>query len=153
MKPIEFKGQNVIYAKNQPEYLPLPAYVNDNETVSCWEFTQDEKIAIANGSPLWIWQMNFKKPLQPIMPTFEHPFGEPIVLESVTCDIFHTTNTVFDFWDRVKILFGKRVKIESTITVNAMCNVIKSEAKTIVFPFIKPRIGSVELESPTHSKS
>ena len=25
MKPIEFKDQNVVYAKDQPEYLPLPA--------------------------------------------------------------------------------------------------------------------------------
>jgi hypothetical protein len=26
MKPIEFKGQNTVYAKDQKEYLPLPAF-------------------------------------------------------------------------------------------------------------------------------
>jgi hypothetical protein len=27
MTPVEFKGQNAIFAKDQPEYLPLPALI------------------------------------------------------------------------------------------------------------------------------
>jgi len=36
MKLIKFKGQNCTFAENQPEYIPLPAY-RDNEgiIISC----------------------------------------------------------------------------------------------------------------------
>lgn len=29
MKPIEFNEQNAVYAKDQPEYTPLPVFKND----------------------------------------------------------------------------------------------------------------------------
>lgn len=74
MEPIKFKHHNVIYAENQPEYLPLPAFRNDTETISCWRLTFKERIKILLGRPLWLRQMNFNQPLQPIMPTLECPF-------------------------------------------------------------------------------
>ena len=39
MKPVEFKHQNVVFAKDQPEYQPLPALRLDTpegEVISCW---------------------------------------------------------------------------------------------------------------------
>ncbi len=33
MKPIEFEEQNCIYAKDQPEYLPLPAHKTEDGRV------------------------------------------------------------------------------------------------------------------------
>ena len=43
MKPIKFKGQNVIFAKDQPEYIPLPALkMPDGEIITCWELSDEE---------------------------------------------------------------------------------------------------------------
>lgn len=36
MTPIEFPEQTIVWAKNQPPYLPLPAFTNERETISCW---------------------------------------------------------------------------------------------------------------------
>lgn len=46
MKPIEFPEQNVVFAKDQPEYLPLPAFRNSGgmgEVVSCWKLSWSEQ--------------------------------------------------------------------------------------------------------------
>lgn len=54
--------------------------------------------------------------------------------------IHHSTNTVFSFMDRIKILFGKRVYIESEIYCNnEMVNVVGSEAKTFVSRWFVPK--------------
>ena len=42
MKPVEFKEQNVVYAKGQRPYLPLPAYTSAGElgmVTACWKLT------------------------------------------------------------------------------------------------------------------
>lgn len=32
MKPLEFKEQNIIFAKDQPEYIPLPELAGEQNT-------------------------------------------------------------------------------------------------------------------------
>lgn len=153
MKPIEFTNQNIVFAKDQPEYQPLPAYTDERETISKWEFTPQERKEIARGANLWLRQCNFGQALQPQLPTLGHPFLDfPDELPEIKFDVHHTTITHFTFWDRVKILFGKQLKIESTITVDAVCDVLGSSAKTTVPPFIKPKIGGVGMVAPTHHK-
>ena len=40
MKPIKFKGYNIIYAKDQLDYVPLPAYrTKEGIVTSCWYFS------------------------------------------------------------------------------------------------------------------
>ena len=69
MKPIKFKGYNVVYAENQPEYIPLPVYKDSEGTVtSCWKFTLLERLKILFGSRLYWTQMTFNQPLQPVLP-------------------------------------------------------------------------------------
>jgi len=42
MKPIEFQEQNVVYAKDQPEYLPLPGLKNElGDLITCWELSDE----------------------------------------------------------------------------------------------------------------
>lgn len=68
MKPIEFKGQNVVFAKDQPEYHPLPAFRADTpqgEVVSCWQLTFMERLRILFTGKLWVSLMTFNKPLTP----------------------------------------------------------------------------------------
>lgn len=55
-------------------------------------------------------------------------------------EIIHTTYTVFGFWDRIKILFGKQVTTQSSIYAQEpVVSCMGSEARTTVAPFIKPK--------------
>ena len=54
MKPIEFSEQNCIYAKDQPEYLPLPVHKTpDGEVVSCWSLTWTERLKVLFRGHIW----------------------------------------------------------------------------------------------------
>ena len=74
MEPVEFEQQNTVYAKDQPEFLPLPAYVNAEETISCWKLTPDEIKKISETGILWLRQVNFGRPLQAQAPTVDTPW-------------------------------------------------------------------------------
>jgi hypothetical protein len=82
MKPIKFKEHNKVYAKNQPQYLQLPVY-EDNEqggrVFHCWQFTLWERIKILFIGKLWISIRNFKQPLQPIAPFVYNPFRKKLL--------------------------------------------------------------------------
>jgi hypothetical protein len=74
MKPIEFKGFNVTFAKNQSEYLPLPAFKSDSgEVVSCWSLNLRERIKMAFTGKLWLHMLTFNHPLQPQRPSVDCP--------------------------------------------------------------------------------
>lgn len=74
MTPIEFPEQTMVWAKNQPPYLPLPAYTNERETISRWRLTWRERLVVLWRGDLWLRQMNFGGPLQPQAPSVESPF-------------------------------------------------------------------------------
>jgi hypothetical protein len=74
VKPIEFAEQTQVWAKNQPPYLPLPAYTNERETISLWALTWRERLRVLFTGRLWLRQLNFGGPLQPQAPTTENPF-------------------------------------------------------------------------------
>jgi len=68
MKPIKFKEHNCVYAKDQPEYLPLPAYkVNDErgEVIFCMHLSFKERFKILFTGRLWCSLLTFNKPLTP----------------------------------------------------------------------------------------
>lgn len=95
MKPIEFPGQSIIFAKDQPQYQPLPALVFTNAlgakkcsfqpmmvdvnldwqkddptgvVISCWELTDEEIENLVKSKRLYISQMTFCRGLSPILP-------------------------------------------------------------------------------------
>jgi hypothetical protein len=74
MTPVEFPEQTTVWAKDQPPYLPLPAYTNDIETVSCWRLTWRERLTLLVRGRLWLRQMNAGAPLQPQKPSVESPW-------------------------------------------------------------------------------
>lgn len=66
MKATNFPEVNITYAKDQPEYLPLPTYKNEEGIVtSCYELTWSERFAILFGAKVWLQLLTFNKPLQP----------------------------------------------------------------------------------------
>ena len=68
MKPVEFKHQNIVFAKDQPEYQPLPALRLDSpngEIISCWKLSFKERVKIMFTGRVWVSLMSFNKPLTP----------------------------------------------------------------------------------------
>ena len=68
MKAVEFKHHNIVFAKDQPEYLPLPALKIDSpqgEIVSCWKLSFKERIKVLFLGNVWLSLMMFNKPLTP----------------------------------------------------------------------------------------
>jgi hypothetical protein len=74
VKPIEFPQQTQVWAKDQPPYLPLPAYVDLEESVSLWTLTWRERLLLLFRGRLWLRQCNFGRPLQPVSMTVDDPF-------------------------------------------------------------------------------
>lgn len=75
MKPIEFPEQTHVWAKDQKPYLPLPAFSNDTETISCWALTWRERWLLLWNGRLWLRQLNFGEKLQAQAPCVDSPFA------------------------------------------------------------------------------
>ena len=74
MKPIEFPEQNCVYAKDQPEYLPLPVHkTEDGMVISCWALTWRERFTVLFSGRLWHQVLTFNQPLQPQLLTVKKP--------------------------------------------------------------------------------
>ena len=56
MIPTEFPEQNIIWAKDQSEYLPLPAITDDTYTVTCWALSWRERLRMLWFGRLWLVQ-------------------------------------------------------------------------------------------------
>lgn len=57
----------VIYAKDQPEYISLPAWKGpDGKRVTRWKLTFRERIEVLLGGSIWLTILTFKSPLQPV---------------------------------------------------------------------------------------
>lgn len=68
MIPIEFKDQNTVYAKDQPEYMPLPALklnTPQGEVISCWKMSVLDRVKVLFTGKIWVSLMSFNKPLTP----------------------------------------------------------------------------------------
>lgn len=68
MIPIKFPEHNVIYAENQPEYQPLPAFRDSGphgEVISCWQLSFKERLRILFTGKLWVSLWSFNQPLTP----------------------------------------------------------------------------------------
>ena len=69
MQLIEFPEQTVIIAKDQPEYLPLPAHQFKDDPQGriafCWSLTWRERFKVLYTGILWHEVLTFYQPLQP----------------------------------------------------------------------------------------
>jgi hypothetical protein len=62
----ELGGVPVIFAKDQPEYLQLPARSDGHSVVTTWELTAAERVAILAGASIILQVSTFGQPLQPL---------------------------------------------------------------------------------------
>jgi hypothetical protein len=67
MKIKEFKEQNTVFAKNQPEYKPLPALKldGDGQVVTCWSLSAGERLRVLFTGKIWVSLLSFGNPLMP----------------------------------------------------------------------------------------
>ena len=64
----------VVYAKDQPEYLPLPARKDDNGViVTLWKLSWRERIQLLLAGKFYLTVMTFNQPLQPVSLTLDKP--------------------------------------------------------------------------------
>lgn len=74
MSITEFAEQTVTYAKDQPEYLPLPAFkASDGRVVCCWKLSIKERIRLLFRGLIWHQVLTFNQPLQPQKLTLDKP--------------------------------------------------------------------------------
>lgn len=82
MQPIEFPGSNVVFGKDQPEYKPLPALVIQDSlgsVITCWELTDEEIEELTRTKRLYLKQLTFGNPLQPLLPTVDLSDGIELI--------------------------------------------------------------------------
>ncbi len=68
MKPIPFEGQNTVIAKDQKEYVPLPALrFNDEQgnLVFCSYLSPRERLKVLFTGRIWVCLLTFNKPVTP----------------------------------------------------------------------------------------
>ena len=76
MKPIEFDGQNAEFAKNQIEYINLPARLEDGVVTTCWSLSWRERLQVLFRGVVWLRVLTWDKPLQPLQMMTERPYTE-----------------------------------------------------------------------------
>jgi hypothetical protein len=63
------ESKEVVYAKDQPEYIPLRTLVyagRDTKVISRWTLTDEQRKAVAEGADIFLMLFTFGHPLQPI---------------------------------------------------------------------------------------
>ena len=61
------KDHEVVYAKDQPQYLPLPAYRSAGGLViTRWRLSLFERIRVLMSGSVWLSILTFGHPLQPV---------------------------------------------------------------------------------------
>jgi hypothetical protein len=66
----------VCYAKDQPQYLPLPAVkLEDGSILTRWVLSEDEKRQILEQGYIYLEVLTFNRPLQPLRLSAEVPEG------------------------------------------------------------------------------
>ena len=78
MKPaerVQIRGTHteVVLAKNQKQYLPLPVVRHGDFVTSRWEFTLVERLKVLFRGHIFISMMNFEQPPMPLKPSVEEP--------------------------------------------------------------------------------
>lgn len=78
----DIRDELVYYAKNQPEYITLPAWRNDEGmVVTRWNLTWKERFLVLLQGSIWLTLLTFNKPLQPVKLTTQCPLMGSAMLD------------------------------------------------------------------------
>lgn len=71
------KVPEVVFAKDQPQYIPLPAHITeDGIVITRWRLSFMERLRLMLGGSLWLSVMTFNRPLQPVKLDVQCPMKE-----------------------------------------------------------------------------
>ena len=77
MKPIEFPEQTTVFAKDQPQYVPLPAFIDKEDktgqVVFCMGLSFKERFKLLFTGELWCSLLMFRDKegqVNPLTPSF-----------------------------------------------------------------------------------
>lgn len=78
MKSKSFEQQNAIFGAKQPQYSPLPAFMDEAEGTAtfCFELDEKEREQIASTNEIYLTVLTHNKELQPIGSSLLNPFAE-----------------------------------------------------------------------------
>ncbi len=65
------KAQAVVFAKDQPQYIPLPANLKNDYVETKWQLNWRERVAVLLHGNFYLTIKTFGSPLQPIRPSVE----------------------------------------------------------------------------------
>lgn len=67
----------IVFAKDQPQYRPLPAIrVKDGTVITRWKLTFLERVKLLFTGNLFLQQLTFNSSLQPQLPSLDEPIVE-----------------------------------------------------------------------------
>jgi len=62
-----YEAPVTVFAADQPEYIPLPAYrTEDGMVITRWRLTWRERLQVLLTGNLWLSVLTFNRPLQPV---------------------------------------------------------------------------------------
>jgi hypothetical protein len=74
MKILKFNECNTTYAKDQPEYLQLPAFrARDGRVATLWGLSFKDRIKVLFTGKIWLEVLTFNKPLLPLKVSADKP--------------------------------------------------------------------------------
>lgn len=80
MIPKHFPEENRILGAEQPEYQPLPAFVDKTGVVAtCWELSDEDLKLITEKREIWLLVYTFGKPLQPVAVLAKKPITTDLI--------------------------------------------------------------------------
>jgi hypothetical protein len=72
------ESEEIVFAENQPQYIPLRALVyetypssGDVRVMSRWTLTPEQRQAVLNGADIYLTCLTFGRPLQPVTMAIE----------------------------------------------------------------------------------
>lgn len=68
MKPVNFPEANTVFAKDQKEYIQLPAFKNESEkgeVIFCMRLSIKERLKLLITGKIWCELLTFNHPLTP----------------------------------------------------------------------------------------
>ena len=79
---VEFPEQTLVYAKDQPEYRPLPAYKDARDPqgriVCCWQLNGYARLRVLFTGRVWHTVLTFNQALQPQLLEVDKPGMPPL---------------------------------------------------------------------------
>ena len=93
MTPCEFPEANIRFGEGQPEYQVLPAVrmLFNGEVVTCWRPSWVERLKLLWTGRVWVHQLTFDRPLQPLIVTVHKlftldPDGRQVAADGTVAD-------------------------------------------------------------------